>query len=206
MTRVRVFLGVLIAFWAAGYCLASPQTLPQLQQQLTREPTLRATFVQLKQVTGLAQPLRSSGELLFSRQHGLWWHQTQPFELTLILDESRLRQQLAGQPAEEIRAADNPQLFEFSHLLLSLFAADQTILQQHFSLVFSPEVERWRLTLTPRQAPLNQVFDQLALEGAQELQQLQIRDRQGDETLLEFSAIQHLPRELSDVEQQRFAH
>ena len=43
------------------------------------------------------------------------------------------------------------------------------------------------------------------MQGSQELQQLLIRDRQGDETQLNFSAIQHLPEELTDVEQRRFA-
>lgn len=185
---------------------ASPQSLPALQRQLTAAPTLRAHFVQLKRVSGLAQPLRSSGELLFSRSHGLWWHQTEPFELTLTLDERRLVQQLAGQAPEAITAEANPQLFEFSHLLLSLFSADQQAMEQYFTLAFTPGPQAWQLSLTPKQPPLNQVFKRLKMQGSQELQQLLILDRQGDETQLDFSAIQHLPEELSDVEQRRFAN
>ena len=96
--RLGWFLGLLLVCWqSAAAATASPQTLADLQRQLTAAPTLRAHFVQLKRVSGLAQPLRSSGELLFSRAHGLWWHQTEPFELTLTLDDRRLVQQLAGQ-------------------------------------------------------------------------------------------------------------
>ena len=210
--RLGWLLALLLAYLQSG-CLslasaatpASPQTLPELQRQLTAAPTLRAHFVQLKRVTGLAQPLRSSGELLFSRTHGLWWHQIEPFELTLTLDERRLVQQLAGQAPEAIRADTNPQLFEFSHLLLSLFSADQQAMEQHFTLAFTPAAESWQLQLTPKQPPLNQVFERLEMQGSQELQQLLIRDRQGDETQLNFSAIQHQPEELTDVEQRRFA-
>ena len=210
--RLGWFLGLLLVCLQSG-CLslasaatpASPQTLADLQRQLTAAPTLRAHFVQLKRVSGLAQPLRSSGELLFSRAHGLWWHQTEPFELTLTLDDRRLVQQLAGQPAEAITADANPQLFEFSHLLLSLFTADQQAMEQHFTLVFTPGPQSWQLMLTPKQPPLNQVFERLEMQGDQELQQLLIRDRQGDETQLNFSAIQHVPEELTDVEQRRFA-
>lgn len=205
-------LGLLLGCLQSG-CLslavaatpASPQTLADLQRQLTAAPTLRAHFVQLKRVSGLAQPLRSSGELLFSRAHGLWWHQSEPFKLTLTLDERRLVQQLAGQPAEAITADANPQLFEFSHLLLSLFSADQQAMAQHFTLAFTPGPESWQLQLTPKQPPLNQVFERLEMQGSLELQQLLIRDRQGDETQLSFSDIQHVPEELTDVEQRRFA-
>ena len=209
--RLGWFLGLLLVCLQSA-CLpsamaatASPQTLADLQRQLTAAPTLRAHFVQLKRVSGLAQPLRASGELLFSRTHGLWWHQTEPFELTLTLDDRRLVQQLAGQAPEAIRADTNPQLFEFSHLLLSLFSADQQTMEQHFTLTFIPAPQAWTLQLTPKQPPLNQVFAQLEMQGSLELQQLLIRDRQGDETQLNFSAIQHAPEELTDVEQRRFA-
>ena len=205
--RLGWFLGLLLVCLqpAAATTSASPQTLAELQRQLTAAPTLRAHFVQLKRVSGLAQPLRSSCELLFSRAHGLWWHQSEPFELTLTLDERRLLQQLAGQAPEAITADANPQLFEFSHLLLSLFSADQQAMERHFTLAFTPGTESWQLMLTPKQPPLNQVFERLEMQGSQELQQLLIRDRQGDETQLNFSAIQHQPEELTDVEQRRFA-
>ena len=205
--RLGWFLGLLLVCLqpAAAATPASPQTLAELQRQLTAAPTLRAHFVQLKRVSGLAQPLRSSGELLFSRAHGLWWHQSEPFELTLTLDERRLLQQLAGQAPEAITADANPQLFEFSHLLLSLFSADPQAMERHFTLAFTPGPQAWQLMLTPKQPPLNQVFERLEMQGSQELQQLLIRDRQGDETQLNFSAIQHVPEELTDVEQRRFA-
>ena len=182
-----------------------PQSLAQLQQQLAAEPTLRAHFRQEKAVAGLAAPLLSRGELLFSHSKGLWWHQQQPFELTLLLDDSRLVQQLAGQPAEVITAQANPQLFELSHLLLSLFRSDTRALERQFELGFTPGAQEWQLRLTPRQPPLNQIFSSLELAGAQSLDRLTIRDRQGDTTRLSFTPVLPNPVELSDVELRRFA-
>ena len=182
-----------------------PQTLAQLQQQLATVPTLRAHFRQEKQVAGLAAPLLYRGELLFSQRKGLWWHQLQPFELMLLLDDSRLVQQLAGQPAEVITAQANPQLFEFSHLLLSLFRSDTQVLARQFELGFSPGEGGWQLLLTPKQPPLNQIFLSLELAGAQSLDRLTIRDRQGDTTRLTFTPVLPNPVELSDVELRRFA-
>ena len=118
---------------------------------------------------------------------------------------AQLQQQLAGQPAEVITAQANPQLFEFSHLLLSLFRSDTQVLARQFELGLSPGEVGWQLLLTPKQPPLNQIFLSLELAGAQSLDRLTIRDRQGDTTRLTFTPVLPNPVELSDVELRRFA-
>ena len=191
--------------WAMAATAAVPQTLEALQQQLTASATQRCHFSQQKRVAGLAAPLVSRGQLLFNRQLGLWWQQEQPFAMTLLLDEQRLLQQVADQPPERITASSNPPLFEFSHLLLSLFGADRAALERAFLLTFTPGKQSWQLTLVPRQAPLDRIFRQLALSGRQGVEQLRIQDRQGDETLLDFTDCRYQPEELTDVERHRFA-
>lgn len=201
----RCVLFALGCFFSSVVTAAVPQTLDELQQALTAAVTLRCHFSQHKQVAGLAAPLVSTGQLLFNRQLGLWWQQEQPFAMTLLLDEQRLQQQVADQPPERITASSNPQLFEFSHLLLSLFGADRAALEQAFALRFVPGKARWQLTLVPRQAPLDRIFAELLLSGQGGLEQLRIRDRQGDETRLDFTDCRYQPGELTDVERHRFA-
>mgnify|MGYP003511175340 CR=1 FL=1 len=78
---------------------AAPLTRDQVQQLLTLSPARQARFEQEKQVAGLSQPLKASGELLLVRDLGLWWQQQKPFALTLTLMPQRMVQQVAGQPA-----------------------------------------------------------------------------------------------------------
>ena len=69
---------------------------------------------------GLARPLTSSGELLLVRGQGLWWHQLQPFELALEPD--RQAHEPAGD-AGPCQVIDNPQLLQFSSMMLALFGS-----------------------------------------------------------------------------------
>ncbi|MFC3913557.1 outer membrane lipoprotein carrier protein LolA [Pseudaeromonas sharmana] len=182
----------------------SPLTMEALQARLTAAQVQRCQFEQSRALAGLDVPLRSSGRMLFDRQLGLWWQQQQPFAMTLRLNQQRFEQQLEGQAAEVLTPQQQPQLFEFSRLMLSLFAADRAALEQAFTLTLTTGSPDWQLQLQPRQAPLDQVFSRLVLTGQQHLQALLIVDRQGGETHIRFHDCQTTPTELSDAERQLF--
>lgn len=181
---------------------AAPLTRDQVQQLLTLSPARQAHFEQEKQVAGLSQPLKASGELLLVRDLGLWWQQQKPFALTLTLTPQRMVQQVAGQPATVI---DSPQLLEFSQMLLALFGSDEATLSRDFSIDFQSSEAGWQLVMVPTQAPLDKVFASLTLSGQGQLDQLLIADKQGDSTRIRFSAWQARSLPLTPEEQARFA-
>ena len=183
---------------------AAPLTRDQVQQLLTLSPARQARFEQEKQVAGLSQPLKASGELLLVRDLGLWWQQQKPFALTLTLTltPQRMVQQMAGQPATVI---DSPQLLEFSQMLLALFGSDEATLSRYFSIDFQSSEAGWQLVMVPTQAPLDKVFASLTLSGQGQLDQLIIADKQGDSTRIRFSAWQARSLPLTPEEQARFA-
>ena len=181
---------------------AAPLTRDQVQQLLTLSPARQAHFEQEKQVAGLSQPLKASGELLLVRDLGLWWQQQKPFALTLTLMPQRMVQQVAGQPATVI---DSPQLLEFSQMLLALFGSDEATLSRYFKIDFQSTEAGWQLLLVPTLTPLDKVFASLTLSGQGQLDQLIIADKQGDSTRIRFSAWQERSLPLTPEEQARFA-
>lgn len=191
-----------------GMALATPMTQApamtqvEVRELLSAEPAQRAHFEQEKQVAGLTQPLKSSGELLLVRGQGLWWHQMQPFELALSLTAQRMSQQVGQGPVQVI---DNPQLLEFSSMMLALFGSDDQALTRYFALDFHSTAQSWTLVLTPIAAPLNKVFASLTLSGGKQLDRLVIADRQGDETRIHFSDWQRVTLPLSAEVQAHFA-
>lgn len=181
---------------------AAPLSRAEVQQLLALSQAKEARFEQEKQVAGLSQPLKASGELLLVRDLGLWWQQQKPFPLTLVLTPTRMVQQMAGQPATVI---DNPQLLEFSQMLLALFGSDEATLGRYFSIDFHSTEEGWQLVLVPTLAPLDKVFASLTLSGQGQLDQLLIADKQGDSTRIRFSDWRERPLPLTPEEQARFA-
>ncbi len=176
-------------------------TLADVQQQLTAANARSARFEQERQISGLTQALRSSGELLLVKGKGLWWQQQKPFPLTLTLTPTRMVQQLPGQPAQTL---DSPQLLEFSNLMLALFDPSEAALDNYFRHKLASEGEEWTLTLEPIRSPLDKVFASLVLKGRHELASLAIHDKQGDVTLIRFVDWQLKTLPLSTEEQSRF--
>lgn len=184
----------------------SALTLDDLQQRFTGQPVVRAHFDQTRTIKDLPQPLRSQGQMLIARDQGLLWDQTAPFPMQLLLDDKRMVQTIDGQPPQTITADNNPQMFQFNHLLRALFRADRKVLEQNFRVDFTDAGEgRWSLRLTPITTPLDKIFATIDLAGNAYLERITLNDKQGDRTDITLSQHQLTPTQLTDDERQRFA-
>src|SRR5690606_35622600 len=142
---------------------SSAWTLSQVQQQLASQPVVRAQFEQSRWIGTMPKPLKSSGQVVMARDRGLWWHQEQPFGLTLVLTDTRMMQQVAGQAPEVMTADSSPQMFDVVRLLRAVLQADQSALQQNFRLDFETVDAGWHLRLQPTTPPLDRLFDAIEL-------------------------------------------
>ncbi|CBG91028.1 LolA family protein [Citrobacter rodentium] len=186
--------------------LVSALTLDDLQQRFTEQPVVRAHFDQTRTIKDLPQPLRSGGKMLITRDQGLLWDQTRPFPMQLLLDDKRMVQTINGQPPQTITAENNPQMFQFNHLLRALFRADRKVLEQNFRVEFTDAgAGRWTLRLTPVTTPLDKIFATIDLAGGNYLEHITLNDKQGDRTEITLSQHQLTPTQLTDDERQRFA-
>ncbi|MFP5976841.1 outer membrane lipoprotein carrier protein LolA [Enterobacter mori] len=186
--------------------LVSAITLDELQQRFAEQPVVRAHFEQTRTIKDMPQPLRSQGEMLIARDSGLLWDQKAPFPMTLLLDDKRMVQIVNGQPPQTLTADNNPQMFQFNHLLRALFQADRKVLEENFRIDFKDLGEgRWSLVLTPVTTPLDKIFATLDLRGAAYLESIRLNDKQGDTTDIALSRHQLTPASLTDAERQRFA-
>lgn len=198
---IRMFFTLLMLISLSAQAV----TLEALQHRFASQPVVRADFNQLRTIKGMAQPLKSSGQLLIAQDKGLWWRQAKPFPLTLVLDEKRMVQVMNGQPPEIVTADSNPQMFQFNHLLRALFQADRQVLEQNFRLDFHDlGHDHWRLVLTPTTSPLDKLFNNITLQGGAYLDSIQLNDRQRDRTDITLSNQRLTPTHLTDEEQQRF--
>ena len=200
---MRSLLFILLAVFSVA---AQAVTLEELQQRFSKVPVLRAEFAQQRTISGMAQPLNSSGNLVIAQQQGLWWQQEKPFSLTLLLTENRMVQIMAGQDSQVVTAQSNPQMFQFNSLLSALFHADRRVLEQNFTLGFTDQGKgAWTLVLMPKVSPLNHLFRSITLHGETYLNNIDINDMQGDATHIRFFNQQTAPAQLTDAEKRHFA-
>lgn len=200
----------MMKFWPVVLLLLSPRvsavTLDELQQRFSAQPVIRACFDQTRTIKDLPSPLRSQGKMLIARDSGLLWDQKTPFPMMLMLNDARMVQVLNGQPPQVISADNNPQMFQFNHLLRALFQADRKVLEQNFRIDFQDRGQgRWSLDLTPTTTPLDKIFATISLAGQRYLESIRLNDKQGDLTDIALSCHQLTPARLTDDERQRFA-
>ena len=221
--HISIALLGLASMMASSFVIANESTttvgsISDLQTVLSANNIVRGEFTQTRNMEMFAQPLTSQGTFLLDKSNGLLWTQTAPFPVSLVLTDNKLSQRFADQPAKIITDKENPMAFYFSHIFLSVFHGDTQKLQEQFSLSFEPAIEqssnasansssedtRWTLTLKPKSAPMNAVFEAITLQGQNDIERIELREIRGDSTVIEFSQLNHLPEVLSDAEAQQF--
>lgn len=184
--------------------VAQTVTLDELQEKLTAHQLVRGQYTQAKKMQMFKLPLLSSGDFVLEQQQGLLWRQNKPFKISLTLSKYRLSQQFVDQPADIIQASDNPMVFYFSHLFLSLFKGDIEGLTEQFVIKLQSGEEQWSLFLTPKNAPLNNIFKQITISGSSYINQLLLTELNGDSSEILFFNQSNMPTRLSKGEQSAF--
>lgn len=206
MRALRLGFAVLCAAAISMPFIAHAVTLDDLQQRFSQNTLLRAQFEQQRTISGMSQPLKSSGNLLIAPEKVLVWNQSAPFAMTMLMTDTKMEQRISGQAPQVVTAQSHPQMFQFNSLLTALFHADRQTLEQNFTLSFSDlGQQRWRLDLQPTTMPLNKLFRSISLNGAEFLDEIRIEDMQGDGTHIRFFNQKTKPDALTPDEKRYFS-
>lgn len=197
-------LSLVLAFDSAAAQAADDLAL--VQQRVARVPVLRGDFHQQKQMTGFSKPLRSEGNFVLSRDHGVLWSTLKPFPSEMVLTRDRiLSRQRDGSTRVELDGRQQPALRAVNEMMFALMSGDVAVLTPRFSSKVEALPEQgWRLTLTPRPGPLARSFKRIRLQGDRHVRQVEIDETNGDRTVLEFTGISESPSILSAAEATRF--
>jgi len=154
------------------------QSLLASQPLLRWQPVLGKTaFEQVKTIQGLPMPIKSAGYLDISSTEMLW-HTTTPVDNMLRITPAGVSQWQQGNYVDLAGSAFVGQL------MLAVMRQDQSFIQQYFHLTATSED---CTLLQPSQAPLNGIFRDITLCGAELLNQLKITELNGSNTLITLS-------------------
>ncbi|KWF02531.1 outer membrane lipoprotein carrier protein LolA [Burkholderia pseudomultivorans] len=194
--RAARLLAVAAAVAAAGFALpacaadtAPAWTLDRLMSTLAQHKSGRATFTETKYLSIAAQPVESSGELLFVAPDHLEKHTLSPKPEHMVVDGDMLTVERNNRKYT-LALARYPELGAFIDSIRATLAGNRFALEQVYKVALAGRGDDWTLTLTPLDARMLKVVSTITLDGTRDvLRSVAIRQADGDRSLMRLQPV-----------------
>ncbi|MGU7775326.1 outer membrane lipoprotein carrier protein LolA [Burkholderia sp. MR1-5-21] len=187
-----------IAAAAATVALAAPAhaadtgstwNLDTLMATLAQHKSGRATFTETKYLSIAAQPLESSGELVFVAPDHLEKHTLSPKPEHLVVDGDMLTVERNNRKYT-LALARYPELGAFIDSIRATLAGNRFALEQVYKVALTGRGDDWTLTLTPLDTRMLKVVSTITLDGTRDvLRSVAIRQADGDHSLMRLQPV-----------------
>lgn len=195
MTATRPFFRAFLALLAASMLAApahaadSAWTLDRLMSTLARNKSGRATFTETKTLSIAAQPIESSGELVFVAPDHLEKHTLAPKPEHLVIDGDKLTVE-RNQRKFTMPLSQYPELGAFIESIRATLAGNRYALEAIYKVAIAGHGDDWTLTLSPIDTRMQQVVRTITLEGTRDvLRSVAIRQADGDHSLMRLQRV-----------------
>jgi outer membrane lipoprotein-sorting protein len=196
MTATRPFrlyragLTLLAACMLAGAAHAdSAWTLDRLMSTLARNKSGRASFIETKTLSIAAEPIVSSGELVFVAPDHLEKHTLRPKPEHMVIDGDKLTVE-RNQRRFTVPLSQYPELNAFIDSIRATLAGNRYALEAIYQVAIAGRGDDWTLTLTPIDARMQKVISSITLEGTGDaMRSVTIRQADGDHSVMRLQRI-----------------
>lgn len=207
MTRAWLVVTWLAAFLSSpALVCAEPVVPPVSGDTLLRGPLARPAarlagaqvlsgrFTQQRHLSELPRPLVASGDFLFAREWGVYWHTREPFDSVVTLTPTGIVERAEGSETMRLSADEQPAVRMVAHVFLALFTLDMASLERHFRVF--PEAGdgtsgRWSIRLEPRGDAIASVFVNATVSGNDDVEQVVLTDARGDRTVIDLARVEY---------------
>ena len=158
--------------------------LDQLMRDLAQIRSGRASFIEKKSIALLAQPVESSGELLYSAPDHLERRTLKPKPESMTVDAGTLVIE-RGRQKHQLQLQDYPELAAFIDSIRGTLAGDRGALERNYRLSLDGTAERWTLQLLPTQEKMQAVVRRIRIAGVRDaVRSIEITQADGDSSLM----------------------
>ena len=186
----RVLLAVAIAVFALSAVAAEKPPgawgLEQLMQGLARVQSSKARFVERKHLRILNAPLELSGTLSYTAPGHLEKHTTAPKPESLVLDgDTLVVEDKARNRRRVLTLQQYPVVWALVESIRSTLAGDLKSLERFYRVTFDGNEQQWRLTLEPREIPMQRLLNYIRITGSRSaLRQIDVVEAEGDRSIM----------------------
>lgn len=171
------------ALWLLSAPFAWAFSAAELTQTLQKPAHVQGAFTQQRFLKSLDKPMTTHGRFVLVPKQGLLWQMNKPFESRLRVRADGIRQWNGSQWTADAKAANqNRQI----RLFLDLLGGNTAGLEQQFTLKAAGTAQNWTLELIPKTAMMRQVFTRIELQGDSLVRRIELAERQGDRTVIQF--------------------
>lgn len=196
MKKILIFL-LSLFFIASSYASiyshplneSNQATFNQVQAQLSKADTLSGNFKQIRNMHLLSQPLTSTGHFILSKKEGLKWYQTTPFESMLIVTDNKIEQTITNTPTTIITKKEQPIVFSFTHIFLSIFNGDTKGIKDYFDIYFTGNTKQWKIALKPTSELLQKAIESIEMSGGKTINTITINEAKQNQMIMSFSNV-----------------
>ena len=181
----------------------SPLTSPAVRTafnaqvaQLHATEQLTGQFEQHKYIAVLSKPISSQGNFSYQRRGNdeqpkpfFMWQMTAPIKVAYFADGEHFYLEQNGQQ-RDIEPRKDPVLFGFLSVFVKVLGADFSEVEKQFEIFFEPAsnaAPSWQILLKPKNPLMTKTIEHLRLSGSAQVEQLIIREPNGDHTDIRFS-------------------
>ena len=167
----------------------STWTLDRLMSTLAQHKSGRATFTETKTLSIAAQPIESSGELMFVAPDHLEKHTLSPKPEHLVVDGDMLTVERNNRKYT-LALARYPELGAFIDSIRATLAGNRFALERVYKVALSGRGDDWTLTLTPLDSRMLKVVSTITLDGTRDvLRSVAIRQADGDRSVMRLQPV-----------------
>ena len=165
-------------------------SLPELLQPLLKRQQglgFEVAFKEEKRIQLLKRPLRSTGELVFLPDKGLYRKLTQPFQQELIVNRDFILQRDDDGKITRMATDKQPAARAFIENFLALFSGSWPALTERFEVNFAATSKGWQLGLRPKHPIMAKIISAIVIEGqGEQLDRLWVIEANGDLTVDDY--------------------
>lgn len=185
MMKKPIFAVALTAFSPLLWAFSTAE----LSQTLQKPDNVQGAFTQQRYLKSLSKPMTTNGQFVLVPKRGLLWHMQKPFDNRLRVRSDGIMQWngknwAAANPSKMSGQAQQIRLF------LDLLGGNAQGLEKQFTLKLSGTQQKWTLRLDPKTALMKQIFNHIDISGDTVVRRIELHEKQGDRTVMQFNQIQ----------------
>ncbi len=169
--------------------------LTELQDRLRTQQQFVAQLTQSKTLKGWNKPLQAKGLLACTPDDGVLYQLQQPLQASYWLQPTQISLRENNATVKVMTFEQMPWLAGIATLLSASVSGDWQRLQQQFAITARDRDDKqWQLDLTPLQVPLKDNLQAVQVLGTTQIDELLIRDKKGDVTVIRLQQHQNIDR------------